>query len=419
MPTALPAMRGQFGSTEFFLITLPAKELADRLVVPKEMSDWEDLTVEERFQRDINYSRVKTHIAPYLAHDPDRFFGAFIVDIFNSEGVDFEPIGAIVKNLPALYQHAAKQFGFLYLQGNEVLVPLDGQHRLAAIRFAITGKDEKAKEISGLHPNLDVANDLCTVILIKHDIKKARKIFNKINRYAKPTSKGENLITADDDIVAVIAREEVTDNVINQRLVSYDSNTLSAKAAEFTTLSVVYDATLAFLQEYHTKIDTTTLPSAAEQKLYRKQAHEFWQTLFQNIKKFEMAIRDPTEAADDVRREIRKDYTIGKPIVQLALVKAILRLQSPDPSDARLPLVTICQRINDVDWRVDNVLWQRVLMINEKVVTGKQAANFAGRFIAYVLGDKLEAKEVEVLQEQYLGNFTESERPKELPKPLF
>src|SRR5688500_16490163 len=104
MPTALPAMRGKFGSTEFYLVTLPGKELAERLVVPKEMPDWEDLTIEERFQRDVNYKRVRDHIAPYLAHDRDRFFGAFIVNIMNAEGVEFEPIGAVVKNLPALYQ---------------------------------------------------------------------------------------------------------------------------------------------------------------------------------------------------------------------------------------------------------------------------------------------------------------------------
>lgn len=419
MPSALLAMKGQFGSTEFYLVIMPAKELAERLIIPKEMPEWDEMTLEERFQRDVNYNRVKEHIAPYLAHDADRFFGAFIVDIFNCEGVEFEPITQISKGLPTLYQNAAKQLGFLHLQGNEVLVPLDGQHRLAAIKFAISGKDEKSKDIPGLQPNIDVANDSCTVILIKHDTKKARKIFNKVNRYAKATSKADNLITADDDIAAVIAREEIADKIINERIVNYEGNTLSAKSPEFTTLSTIYEATLAILHEYFGKIATTALPSAADQKLYRTTANEIWTTIVQKVDLFEKAIHDPTEKGDEKRFEIRKDYTLGKPIVQLALIQAILRLQTPGEDSTRMPVNKICDRINDLDWSVSNSLWQNVLMNGDKVVTGKQAMNFASRFIAYILGEKLEKKEKEVLESQYLSQFPDDHKPKGLPKALF
>ena len=79
MPTNVPAMRGSFGTTEYFLLTMRAGELTGKLTVPKEMEGWDDLSPEERFQRDVNYKRVKEQIAPYLANDPDRFIGAFIV----------------------------------------------------------------------------------------------------------------------------------------------------------------------------------------------------------------------------------------------------------------------------------------------------------------------------------------------------
>ncbi len=419
MPTAIPAMKGKFGSTDFWLVTMPAKELADRLVIPKEMSEWEDLTLEERFQRDVNYARVKAHIAPYLANDPDRFFGAFIVAIFNGENVSFEPIGAIINNLPGLYQQAASRFGFLYLQGDEVLVPLDGQHRLAAIKFAISGKDEKGKDIPGLQPNLDVAKDTCTVLLIKHDPKKARKIFNKVNRYAKATSKSDNLITADDDIVAMIAREEVADKIIQERLVNYESNTLSAKAPEFTTLAIIYEATVAVLEDNFGKISTAVLPSEADQALYRTLAREFWHDLVSEVHLFQQALMTPEEAGDPKRVEIRRDYTLGKPIVQLALVRAIIRLQTPDEDGSRMSMKDVCKRINDVDWTVTNQKWQHVLMNGDKVVTGRQAMLFAARFIAYLLGEKLEPKEKAVLLEQYASQFSNDHRPHGLPKPLF
>ena len=55
--------------------------------------------------------------------------------------------------------------------------------------------------------NLDMdeglENDQIAVILVKFDISLSRYIFNKINKYARPTSKAGKLITDDDDSMAV------------------------------------------------------------------------------------------------------------------------------------------------------------------------------------------------------------------------
>ena len=83
MTQNITAIRGKIGSTEYFLGTMKIGEFLRTAIVPKEMEGWEELTVEERFQRDINYKRVKDHIAPYLSRDPDRFIGSFIVTIKN------------------------------------------------------------------------------------------------------------------------------------------------------------------------------------------------------------------------------------------------------------------------------------------------------------------------------------------------
>ena len=146
MASVHPVMKGQFGSTEYFMLTMKAGDVATQLTIPKEMPDWGELDLEERYQRQINYNRVRKFIAPYLSSDPDRFFGALIVDVINPEKMEFEPMDTIMSSkVPKLYQTAARCFGFLTLSGAEVLVPLDGQHRLAAIQFALSGKDEKQK----------------------------------------------------------------------------------------------------------------------------------------------------------------------------------------------------------------------------------------------------------------------------------
>ena len=403
MATLLPAMQGKFGSTNFWIVTMPTKELTERLTVPKDLDGWEEMSIEERYQRDIDYNRVKKQIAPYLASDEDRFFGAFIVSMVNGENVEFEPLGSMVSRIPNLYKTAGNTFGFLTLEGDEILVPLDGQHRLAALEFAISGRDERQQSISGIGANSDVAKDVCTVILIKHDRDKSRKIFNKVNRYAKSTTKGENLITADDDVIAVIVREDIADDIISARLINYKSNALSVRSHEFTTLATLYEATKLLLEDIEGKIDTQNLPVPQLKKPMQDTAIDFWKTVCERVDLFSQALHDPSEAADDKRRELRKDFVLGRPFAQNALVRAIISLRSPDmDTGARLSLTEVCNRINDLDWSTENPIWQGVIMNGERILSGSTAAIFAGRVISYWLGEKLTESEKEALKQRHM-----------------
>lgn len=400
-------MRGSFGSTEFYIVTMFAKELTERLTVPKDVEGWTDLTLEERYQREINYRRVRDQIAPYLVHDESRFFGAFIVTMLNSEQVEFEPMSRIYKDrVPSLYRSAADAFGFLTVQGNEVLIPLDGQHRLAALKFAITGKDEKQQPIPDLDSKADVAHDVCTVILVKdHDVD-SRTIFNKVNRYAKATSKAENLITADDDIVAVVVRDTVVgaDNIIPESLVNVKSNTLTSRSTEFTTLATLYESTKYVLEDTHGKINTQRLPDKVTQGIMRTEAREFWETVCSSVKLFSEALHDPSEQGDVRRQQLRDDYLLGKPVAQWALIQALVQLCDEDTETGiRVSLSEACDRANRLSWRTDDTRWQQVLMNGERMLFGKSAVNFASRVIAYWLGQELSNEALNGLREAFVN----------------
>ena len=398
-------MRGKFGTTDYWIVTMPAKELTERLIIPKEIEGWADLSIEEQYQREINFNRVKRQIAPYLAQDPDRFFGAFIVAMFHSDDTEFEPLAKIFGDkVPKLYKSAGSAFGFLTLDGSEVLVPLDGQHRVTALKFAMIGKDENQVPIRNLEPRLEIAEDVCTVILIKHDPKKSRKIFNKVNRYAKKTSKTENLITADDDVIAVIVREAIigVDHAIPDVLVNASSNTLAVKASHFTTLSTLYEATKYLLEDTHGKIDTENLPAKEVQGIMKREATEFWETVCSEVVHFRDSLHDPSEQGDARRREIRADYLLGKPVAQWALVQAIVKLREENHNTGnRLSLKEACQKVNKLNWSISEPRWQQVLLNGEKVVSGKSAVNFASQVIAYWLGQRLADNEITALKERY------------------
>ena len=125
MPTTISAMRGTFGTTEYFLATMSIGEFLANVRFPQELPDWKDLSIEERYQREINLARVRNEIAPYFASDPDRFSGALVLAVVNHESMAFEPLGniggSVRQAVPQLYQSAATNLGFLTLQGAEVL----------------------------------------------------------------------------------------------------------------------------------------------------------------------------------------------------------------------------------------------------------------------------------------------------------
>ena len=413
MATSLPAFRGSFGTTEFFVLTMQAGEFVRSMTVPKELEDWEDLSPEEKFQREINYKRVATHIAPYLAHDDDRFIGAFICEVRQHDEMEFESlVDAGVKFPKALPNSLMNKFGILYLSGSEIMIPLDGQHRLAALDFAISGKDEKRNDIKGLTPNPAVASDTCTVILIRHNLEKARKIFNKVNKYAKPTSKADNLITDDSNYIAVITRESIIGDIIPSRIVKTGSgNTLPDGAPEFTTLATVYEINLRVEEAYTgRKPDLTVLPRPEDKALAIQTLEDFWGK-FIEIEPYLHSLADPTEEGDERRKEIRRASVACKPIVQRALAEVILELHCGSDDADKLSVAETVTRLNTLDWGPDNPTWQGILLNGNKVIAGASAQKLATRMICYLLGQKLEPIEIAKLKEAFLGNNPDRDFP--------
>ncbi len=420
MATTVPAMKARLGDTDYYVLSMKAQELVDKVKIPKELDGWEDLSIEERYQRDINYNRVRKQIAPYLANDDSRFFGAVIVAAMNfGEEVSFEPLAEMTtKGLPGLYRKASTNMGFLTFEGGELLVPLDGQHRLKAIEFAVTGRDEKGRDID-IKPCTQLAQEDVTVILVPYVPQKARKIFTRVNRYARPTTAGQNIVTDDDDILAVLTRE-VANDLIGGRLAKYRSNTLTTKDPEFTTLAIVYNCNEAIITNSFPggKLDTTQLPEASGIKLYRNKVREVWQTLLENIEVFADALSDKEETGDDKRREIREANLLGKPVTQECLVRAFIRLIG-DPSN--MGSEKACEKLNALPWNIteENLeIWQGVLWVGGvggKIITRNR--KLTTDIIAYLAGEKLTDDGKAELLEKYRELFPEAERVgKELPQ---
>ena len=422
---AVPAMKGQLGNTKYYILSMKAGDLVNRVKIPKDVPGWDDMSIEERYQRDIDYNRVRKQIAPYLANDDSRFFGAIIVTAMNLDGEDFEKAfealsDRTMKDLPGnLYREAAANMGFLTLRGGEILVPLDGQHRLKAIDFAINAKDNREKPISGISPCTQLAQEDVTVILVPYELQKARKIFTRVNKYARKTTTGQDIVTDDDDIIAVLTRE-IANDLIGGRLAKYKSNTLTPKDPEFTTLSIVYNCNKEIIT--HTfpngRVDTNRLPSTDRIQLYRDKVREVWEVLLQEIEIFADALSDKGEAGDGKRREIRKTNLLGKPVAQECLVNAFIRLTG---APSNMGDEKACEKLNALPWNIteENLeVWQGVLWtggLDGKLITKNR--KLTTDIIAYLAGEEITDEKKAELLEEYRGLFPEAERAgKELPQ---
>lgn len=411
----IPAIRGKIGSTEYFVATMKASEVVNSVRIPKEMPDWGKESIEDRYQREINYKRVKEQIAPYFAMDEDRFFNALIVDILDPEAVKFDKLSDAIKNIPSYMGSLGDNFGILTLNGSERLVPLDGQHRLAALKFALYARDEKDQAIETFHPNAEIGKDDITLILIKHDRVKARKIFSKVNRYAKAVSKADNLIISEDDYMAILSRGIANDTF--KSLVNSKSNTISDKSNDITTLSALYEGSIEYISEspiYPAKVTTDFLPDLATQALWKSEVEKMWDLMLTSIPPLVDAIKDPSDEGQSKRVELRETYIIMKPVVQVALVMAIKRM-----IDAGSSLKSAFQKAGKLDWRFECTDWDRVAVNpGEKIIAGKQSQKLLSRIIAYRLGEELTAKELKVLEEQYDGLFDTKDPNRKLPSKI-
>ena len=399
----LGLIKGKMGTTTYYMAKMSAGELIDRVGIAKELPEWPAMTAEEKMQRECNIKRVVDEIVPYIIEDPDRFFPSLIIDIFSGfEDIEYENIAEALPNVPKAYLVPMRDMGFITLPGKERLIALDGQHRLLSLKIAIRGimgvpaGTKTFPSMTHLTPHPELANEEISVIFVKHtDTQKIRKIFNKLNKYAKQTSRSDNIITSDDDTFAVIARRLINEGgplapVNGIDLVNWKSNTLSARSKNLTTLSSLYTIAETLLKDK--KYSSKHLPSDNEMESAYNEVASFWQKILTSISAFQNFM-ELTEANKPVS-SLREENILLKPVTQMALahVAAMAKRKHLDWS-------YICNRLNRVDWSFNNELWFNVLIIgstNRKMMTGKDAIRGAGMIISYlVMGDSFNQTELD------------------------
>ena len=236
-----------------------------------------------------------------------------------------------------------------------------------------------------------MADEEVSIILVEHkDNQKIRKIFNKVNKYARQTSRGDNIITSDDDIYAVIARKLFSDGEVlapigKCELVNWKSNTLSQRSKQLTTVSALYTIAETILKEkgYSSKLE--------EQEVSYEEIVEFWRELLAETDVYKEYLE--LTKADKPVSLLREQNLLMKPVTQMALAHVAALAKKKGVSWKE-----VVAKLNKVDWSFENKLWFNILIIGsaqKKMITGKESIKSAGMIISYlIMGDKMSKTEI-------------------------
>ena len=357
----IPAIRGTLGTLTYYTATFTFKQIAERVKVADEELHTSK-SLREQLQRALtdNYINIKEYILTQKEH----FFNALVLAVYDGDPtwneLEFE------YNNNRYYS-----MGFLHLNGEERIFPVDGQHRVKGIK-------------SALMENPKLKDETITVIFIGHHNtregkEKTRRIFSTLNRYAKPVSPGDIIALDEDDVVAITTRESLekyplfmNDNV------KVDKKSSKALAdnddKSFTSLITLYDTNKLIYTYYRSFVDKQTRiykPSKiAESLKYRprqSQIDEFYNYLldfwdmftnkFTEVKSF-VDNCDIDSAATAYRNKETGGLLFFRPIALPQLIKAIFETKfrsGIELGDCMLKYTQIEMCISKEPWI--NILW--------------------------------------------------------------
>ncbi|MGW2403363.1 DNA sulfur modification protein DndB [Streptomyces sp. NPDC001739] len=390
MPTTVPAIKSRMGTIEYYNAKLRAGDLAAIARAASKGDDWANLSIEERLQRNLNEKRVREELIPYLAKAEDRFFGSIIVLVHGPETFAYESFGKyLADDTPAAYQKVIEQMGALTIDGGDLIV-LDGQHRWSALRSLVNRKDDKGTEITGPYVGAVRDDELAVVFVPFINNETTRRIFNKINKSAKPTGRSDNIITSEDDGYAILARRllsageplSLTDGK-GDLIVNWKSNTLSNGSAQITTISAVYDTVRAICKEnnfHFEEKERVVRPGIRELDDAYEQVSHWWNLLLEHISVFKEATDYPDQIKDLRARE--SENLLLKPAMHIALVRGLLIATHR----YQVKSAQAVKRINKIDWSLHSDLWRDILVsAGDRIVARNENYNYTAALIAYLI----------------------------------
>ena len=321
----IPAIRGILGDIVYYTSSFTFKQIAERVKkIDQELHT--STSLKDQLQRSLtkNYESI----TDYILSQKEHFFNALVLAVYDGDPV-WNEIEVGFKG------EDYYNMGFLRLNGEEKIFPVDGQHRVEGIKDAI----KKSPELE---------DETIAVILIGHHkdkegMEKTRRIFSTLNRYAKPVSTGDIIALDEDDTVAIVTRnmlesfplfmnENISDEKKTKAIAEKDTKSFTSLIKLYETNKIVYKYYTSFrdnTKRIHssTEIDKFLKFRPKQEGIddFEKYLTEFWELFinsFEGMKEYVASTEK--DAAAKYRNRENGGLLYFRPVALPQLVTAIL-----------------------------------------------------------------------------------------------
>lgn len=319
----IPALKAKMGDNIYYISFLRMKEIADRISLAEKIHTNKNLR--DLIQRRVtNRSKV---IATYLQTQPQRFFNALIIGVYGGAPkwyeLSIEKSNRFDPDELPIYEEGA--LGILRLDGKEKLFAIDGQHRVAGIKEALSGNG-----ISLLNNEEVCAIFLSADVTKPAGLERTRRLFSTLNRYAKPVDMMDIIALDEDDAIAIVTRKLMEEHPLfkNHRISVLKGKAIPATDKKcFTNITTLYEVNdIILASERGSKwkdFKRFRRPDPQLASLYQK-TNDFWNMMvssFPELAEVQNSLSD--EGIAGKYRNRRGGHFLFRTIGLLSMAKAI------------------------------------------------------------------------------------------------
>ena len=425
-----PALCAHMGNWEYYIIKMAMKDIVKEVGFASEIYD--NKTLDDAIQRTLNEGRVKREIVRYLGLREDRFFSSIVVAALDGNP-RFIPVDITEDPRFEFFKSGDldRAFGVLTFDGGQSYFALDGQHRLKSIKTLIEQSESDLPAVPADFLNEEVS----VIMLVRQEesneefLRRYRRVFSSLNRYAKPTDKDTDIIMDEDDVTAILTRRLLTEHEFFNWSGKPDTSpklkthgkALRPSESYFTSLQTLYQMNETVLQT----------PSREEARVFSREAKQFriseddldamfdelvgyWDALLEKVPVLrtdpaKMRVHDAEAENDQGLCSHLLFLPIGQEILmhlfRVLLNRRLKDCDDPDPLEVRGCASTLAK----LDWNLRNPPWAGLLLVqgtgDKWVVRNedrKKAVEVASRVLRWRTGlDALEDEDVKVLKAEW------------------
>jgi len=339
----------------------------------------------EMIQRSItdNYK----NIANYLETQEERFFNALILAIY-----DGDPVWNEIRIDE--FEDGNYPLGLLTLSGKEKIFPVDGQHRVAGIKKV-------------LEKNPQLGEERVPVIFIGHSkdeegMRRTRRMFSTLNRYAKPVSLRDIIALDEDDVVAIASRNLIDDTELFLKDRILDSKSKSIPETNITALTTIiayYECNKELLWLYVKDVDVRGMdgelirgrkkvneyirhrPSEIVINEFTEECYEFWNLIMTCCR----GLDEYTDGTVGRYRDKEGGHIFFRPVALIPFAKAVVRIREKTSMEYQKIFNSFPEELLWIQHR----LWRRILWdgIQKKMIMGN--SKLVELLLVYIFDPKL------------------------------